>query len=328
MTITVNINNKLIDTFLSQLLPTASVRLTNFIIKKKSQYERGDADSCLQLTAKITIECIVKVYKQRKLTPDRTIAQLIDSPNTYSIGSLAVLVAGYTEAPTGYQLLVKDGESASDTATLTMPKNHSDVYATLQQLLPTTSPLLLFKNIVRNGAHETHLLKSTLSTFVDELNDDCSKASLQNLASSNIQVTGTLKTKNAHLPPYQPLCSIYHHIVRLLPTATDNSTQCLTCATSTPFTYEPYLQCTIETVTSTIDCNLHTTLLQEIFPQLAKIPFENYKKDISTVVFLMRKFQMDATFTIAMNNSIIHIAKDDNEVTLSNPPFLISLFVK
>ncbi|GLJ42644.1 hypothetical protein SUGI_0883810 [Cryptomeria japonica] len=123
MTITVNINNKLIDMFLSQLLPGASVRLTNFIIKKKNQYER-----------------------------------------------------------------VKDGESTSDTATLTVPKNHLDVYATLQQLLPTTtSPLLLFKNIVCNGAHGTHLLKSTLPTFVDELNDDCSKASLQNLASSNIQ---------------------------------------------------------------------------------------------------------------------------------------------
>ncbi|GLJ31200.1 hypothetical protein SUGI_0625170 [Cryptomeria japonica] len=142
----------------------------------------------ITLTAKTIIECIGKVYKQRKLTLDRTIAQLIDSPNTYSIGSLAILVAGYTEAPTEYRLLVKDGESASDTATLTVPKNHSDVYATLQQLLPTTtSPLLLFKNIVRNGAHETHLLKSTLSTFVDELNNDCSKASLQNLASSNIQ---------------------------------------------------------------------------------------------------------------------------------------------
>ncbi|XP_059065529.1 uncharacterized protein LOC131857281 [Cryptomeria japonica] len=189
MTITVNINNKLIDMFLSQLLPGASVCLTNFIIKKKSQYKRGDVDYCLQLNTKTTIECIGKVYKQCKLTPHRTIAQLIDSPNTYSIGSLAILVAGYTEAPTKYQLLVKDGESASDTATLTVPKNHSDVYATLRQLLPTTtSPLLLFKNIVRNGTCGTHLLKSMLSTFVDELNDDCNKASLQNLASSNIQV--------------------------------------------------------------------------------------------------------------------------------------------
>ncbi|GLJ32496.1 hypothetical protein SUGI_0653900 [Cryptomeria japonica] len=67
MTITVNINNKLIDTFLPQLLPCASVRLTKFTVKKKSQYERGDADYCIQLTTKTTIESIDIVCKQQKL---------------------------------------------------------------------------------------------------------------------------------------------------------------------------------------------------------------------------------------------------------------------
>ncbi|GLJ39672.1 hypothetical protein SUGI_0811020, partial [Cryptomeria japonica] len=167
MTITVNINKKLIDIFLSQLLPGVSVRLTNFIIKKKSQYERGDADSCFQLTAKTTIECIGKVCKQRKLTPNKTIAQLIDSPNTYSIGSLVVLVVGYTEAPTKYQLLVKDAHSAKKPLGCLC---HSTTTSSYNNIAP-----LIFKNIVRNGARGTHLLKSTLSTFVDELNDDYSK---------------------------------------------------------------------------------------------------------------------------------------------------------
>ncbi|XP_059065484.1 uncharacterized protein LOC131053841 [Cryptomeria japonica] len=311
MTITVNINNKLIDTFWPQLLPGASVRLTKFTVKKKSQYERGDVDYCIQLTAKTTIESIDKVCKQQKLTPDTTISQLIHSPNNYSIGTLVVLVASQNQEPNGFQLQVKDGELPSDTATLTVPKVHTNSYATLERLLTLARPpLLLLKNVVRGSTRGASDIRSSLSTYIDELNDEYTKGFLQTLASSNLQVAGTLKTKNVYLPPYQPLCNLCHSIVSVAHLSANNTAHCTTCTSTTTFAYQHYLQCTIETEDGTINCNLHTKLLQQNFPELTKITFENYKQNISAAIYLMRKFKIRGTFTIAMNNSIIVIAQE------------------
>ncbi|XP_059072841.1 uncharacterized protein LOC131873684 isoform X1 [Cryptomeria japonica] len=325
MTITVNINNKLIDTFLPQLLPGASVRLTKFTVKKKSQYERGDADYCIQLTAKTTIESIDKVCKKQKLTPDTTISQLIHSPNNYSIGTLGVLVASQNQEPNEFQLQVKDGELPSDTATLTVPKVHTNSYATLERLLTSARPpLLLLKNVVRGNTRGSSDIRSSLSTYIDELNDEYTKGFLQTLASSNLQVAGTLKTKNVYLPPYQPLCNLCHSIVSAAHMSANNTAHCTTCASTTTFAYQHYLQCTIETEDGTINCNLHTKLLQQNFPELTKITFENYKQNISATIYLMCKFEIRGTFTIAMNNSIIAIAQEASSVILCKPLFCIA----
>ncbi|GLJ33066.1 hypothetical protein SUGI_0665490 [Cryptomeria japonica] len=264
MTITVNINNKLIDTFLPQLLPGASVRLTKFTVKKKSQYERGDADYSSQ-----------------------------------------------NQEPNGFQLQVKDGELPSDAATLTVPKVHTNSYATLERLLTSARPpLLLLKNVVRGSTRGTSDIRSSLSTYIDELNDEYTKGFLQTLASSNLQVAGTLKTKNVYLPPYQPLCNLCHSIVSGAHLSANNIAHYTTCTSTTTFAYQHYLQCTIETEDGTINYNLHTKLLQQNFPELTKITFENYKQNISAAIYLMRKFEIRGTFTISMNNSIIAIAQE------------------
>ncbi|GLJ36139.1 hypothetical protein SUGI_0724940 [Cryptomeria japonica] len=148
------------------------------------------------------IESIDKVCKQQKLTPDTTISQLIHSTDSYSFGTVGVLVTAHKQEPTEFQVQVKDGELPSDTATLTVPKIHTNSYATLEKLLtPTKSKFLLLKNVIRNGTRGASNIKSSLSTFIGELNDECTKSSLQTLGSSNTQVAGILRTK----------MSIYHH---------------------------------------------------------------------------------------------------------------------
>lgn len=89
MTITININNRLIDLFLPKLSPDTSIWITNFVFKKKTKYDRGDADYCLQFTYKTTMQTIGKVYRERRLISDTTISELIRSKDSYPIGSVA-----------------------------------------------------------------------------------------------------------------------------------------------------------------------------------------------------------------------------------------------
>ena len=70
MTITLNITNQLIDRFMAKLLPSASVCTKSFSLKKNTQYERGDADYCIQLTAQTYVETIDQVCIKQKLMPD------------------------------------------------------------------------------------------------------------------------------------------------------------------------------------------------------------------------------------------------------------------
>ena len=95
ITITVNITNQLVDRFMTKLLPGASVRIKYFYLKKKMQYKRGDADYYIQLTVQSTVETIDQVCSYQKLIPNTRICQLIQSPNSYSIGTLGVIVVAH-----------------------------------------------------------------------------------------------------------------------------------------------------------------------------------------------------------------------------------------
>lgn len=77
MTITVNITNQLVDRFMAKLLLGASVRIKGFSLRKKTQYERGDADFCIQLTSQTAVETIDQVCSHQKLMLDTRICQLI-----------------------------------------------------------------------------------------------------------------------------------------------------------------------------------------------------------------------------------------------------------
>ena len=66
---------------------------------------------------------------------------------------------------------------------------------------------------------------------------------------------------------------------------------------------------------TTVDCNLHKKLLQcENFPSPPNISLKIYKKNISTTLYAMRRFEIQKTSTLAMNNVVI--AKSITNVSL------------
>ena len=86
MIITASVNDNLIKRFASFLQPGNSVRINKFGLKKKGQYERGDAKYSIVILANTTIETIDIVYTVRRLPPDMTISELLFSNDSYVIG--------------------------------------------------------------------------------------------------------------------------------------------------------------------------------------------------------------------------------------------------
>ncbi|XP_057857387.2 uncharacterized protein LOC131066596 [Cryptomeria japonica] len=309
MTITVNISNNLIEMFLPRMLPGSSVRITNFLVKSKTKYERGDANCCLALTSKSIVNTVMRICKQLKLTPDKTISQLIQEDCSYSVGSFGAVITSYHLKRNQCELRVKDGDLQNDMATVVITNPNTDLYTKIENLLVLThTPFILFKNVVRDGPKGTNIIRATKSTFLEELNDECTRANLQTLAKSDIQVTGTLRAKNAYQPPFEPFCKSCEHLILLDDSTTVSSVHCPTCITETEISFCQALQCTIHKEDGNIDCCLHQEPLQQNFPELANISYEQYNKDISTAVFLLCRFQIHGTFTL-VENSIVHIAR-------------------
>ncbi|XP_057870905.1 uncharacterized protein LOC131077428 [Cryptomeria japonica] len=109
MTVTMNISNTLVDTFLPRLTIGSGICISNFTIKNKSQYERGDADCCIALTAKSTFETIPCICTEHKLAPDFTISQLSEADCHYSVGSFGAIGTSYHLTKTHLEVHKKDG---------------------------------------------------------------------------------------------------------------------------------------------------------------------------------------------------------------------------
>ncbi|XP_059065696.1 uncharacterized protein LOC131061442 isoform X2 [Cryptomeria japonica] len=110
MTVTMNISNTLVDTFLPRLTIGSGIRISNFTIKNKSQYERGVADCCIALIAKSTFETIPCVCIEHKLALDLTISQLSEADCHYSVGSFGEIGTSYHLTKTHLEVHIKDGD--------------------------------------------------------------------------------------------------------------------------------------------------------------------------------------------------------------------------
>ncbi|KAH9315048.1 hypothetical protein KI387_023675, partial [Taxus chinensis] len=94
MTITLNMSNTFVNKFASTVVAGSNLRVTGFVVKEKTKYERGDASCSLSAIATTTMENIPTVCEYQKLTPDMTIQELVESNATFSIGSFAAIVTG------------------------------------------------------------------------------------------------------------------------------------------------------------------------------------------------------------------------------------------
>jgi hypothetical protein len=72
---------------------------------------------------------------------------------------------------------------------LQMNEVYKNMYLQIQQqLVEKVTPLYLFKNVVRNGQKGSQVICFSSITFVDILNDPCTKSYLLSFAESTSQV--------------------------------------------------------------------------------------------------------------------------------------------
>ncbi|XP_059073718.1 uncharacterized protein LOC131049705 isoform X1 [Cryptomeria japonica] len=271
MTVTMNISNTLVDTFLPRLTIGSGIRICNFTIKNKSQCESGDADCCIALTTKSTFETIPFVCTEHKLAPDFTISQLSEAHCHYSVGSFGAIGTSYHLTKTHLEVHIKDGDLQEDMATVLISTTYTELCATLQQLFSIVDmPFILFKNIVRNGPQGTRSFRPSQSTFIEELNDQCTKAHLETLAKCNIQVVGVLKAKNAYFPPYEISCSMCHHSLPFDAAIDMDFVHCTYCNTDTQTSCHHNILCTLNTQEGNIDCSLQGDILQQTYPDITR----------------------------------------------------------
>ena len=122
MTITAGINDNLIKRFGTYFSTNKSLRITRFGLKKKGQYDRGDAKYSIVIFPHTIVETIDQVCKVRKLAPDSTIADLLSSNESYSVGSVSAIVVACEYNNRQFDFYIKDGETANDHATVNIPR--------------------------------------------------------------------------------------------------------------------------------------------------------------------------------------------------------------
>ena len=116
MTISVTMENNLIECFATFFSCGASVSISNFVVKQKTVYERGDADVCIHLSANSTVASISVVCHVHRLAPNTTLHGLRSSGSNYVVGSIAAAVAHCHQTSNQYHFTIKDGENTTDTA--------------------------------------------------------------------------------------------------------------------------------------------------------------------------------------------------------------------
>lgn len=161
--------------------------------------------------------------------------------------------------------------------------------------------MYLFKNIVRNGATGSHLLRVSQATFVDVLNDDYAKEHFLALVQSKTKVHGTLKTKNAFTPPFHKICT---NCNKKIP---DNLADCIICKQNTLFRPEHCLECTLETEDGVFNCTMKFPQLQQCCPAVALTTQEQYRNNISSTVFHLRRLSVQGVFVLDAYNTITEI---------------------
>ena len=118
MTSIASVNDNLIKRFGSFLQPGKSVRIRKFGLKKKGQYERGDAKYSIVILANKTIETIDIVCTPRRLPLDMTITELLFSNDNYAVGTIAAIVIAAQHNNRQFEFYIKDGETENNHATV------------------------------------------------------------------------------------------------------------------------------------------------------------------------------------------------------------------
>lgn len=96
------------------------VRISDFQLEAKSDFERGDCDCIIIVKESTTIEMIPRVCMEYNFIPSSTIRQLLNNPNEYPVGTVGALVVGAKKAGSLTTFDLKDDHGDDDRAQVTI----------------------------------------------------------------------------------------------------------------------------------------------------------------------------------------------------------------
>ena len=159
MIITINMKNNLIQCFLALFSVEKIIRITNFVVRGKKTYDRGDASCCILLLEKSLVENIPQICKNCKLLADTSIQNLLASTHPYLVGSIATLVINCHRNNRRFELTIKDRETIDDTIVICFI-----ALKTLIQFFPSIAIFFFFQSFISLNSQNYKLL-SYLSLF-------------------------------------------------------------------------------------------------------------------------------------------------------------------
>ena len=95
-----------------------SVPINKFGLKRKGQYERGDAKYSIVILSNTIIETIDLVYAMQRLPQDMTMSELLFSNDNYVVGTVATITITAQYKNRQFDFYVKDGETMNGHSTV------------------------------------------------------------------------------------------------------------------------------------------------------------------------------------------------------------------
>ena len=116
MTITLNLRGNLVKQHEEKLLSGKAICVKDFKIAPKTDYDHCESECILVVDQQTTIENISLVCQEYGFIPNTCIKGLLQTIDTYAVGTIGAIVTGAKKSTTQYILEIKDGNSDYDKA--------------------------------------------------------------------------------------------------------------------------------------------------------------------------------------------------------------------
>ncbi len=111
LTITLNIRCNLIKRHEEKIVPGKAICIKDFKIVAKTDYDHFESECILLVDDHTTIENIGLVCQEYAFVPNTTIKRLLQTVDTYAVGTIAAIVTGTKRSGMQHMLEINDGNS-------------------------------------------------------------------------------------------------------------------------------------------------------------------------------------------------------------------------
>ena len=120
------------------------------------------------------------------------------------------------------------------------------------------------------------------------------------------QVEGTLQVSNIYSNPFQPKCSKCDLPIESFGSIEGEMLHCIKCRIETHVPYFHRLNCLkIKSDNQKASCTLKGDILRKLLSDLITLKYEDYLKDKSTTIYMLREFSIHGKFILNHENEIL-----------------------